>query len=57
MGTNGRQFSAVVSLLAQHLTENQRDMKTDEDWAMSLATSPSTQAGAGGGSAGRQTAG
>lgn len=48
VGTNGRQFSAVVSLLAQHLTENQRDMKTDEDWAVSLTTSPSTKAGAGG---------
>lgn len=48
----------MVSLPARHVTENQRDMKTNEDLAMSLpAAAPSTQTGAGGGSAGRQTAG
>lgn len=48
----------MVSLPARHFTENQRDMKTDEDWAVSLPpAAPSTQTGAGGGSAGRQTAG
>lgn len=36
MGPYGRQSSTVVSLPAQHFAEIQRNMKTDEDWAVSL---------------------
>lgn len=38
MGPNGRQFSAVVSLPVLHFTLIQRNMKTDEDWSVSLHT-------------------
>lgn len=36
MGPNGRQSSAVVSLSVRHFSEIQRNMKIDEDWAVSL---------------------